>query len=97
MQINFKNIKIGPCESVKTDKIEASPVRRFRLGPCAAQDKQQVAVSVRKVYIECESDLTETQKEEISKLKVSSVDTLKVFCVAETQEYKKGVFQCTDQ
>ena len=97
LQINFKNIKIGPCESIKTDRAEASPVRKFRLGPCAALDRQQVIISMRKVYIECENDLTETQKEEISKLKISTVDTLKVFCVAEAQEYKKGVFQYIDQ
>lgn len=84
LKINFKNIKVGPCVivTIKNDLAEASPVRKF---PCAPLE--QVALSVRKVYIECENDLTETQKDKILELKF---DDLNVFCVATTQEYKKG-------
>ena len=95
LQINFKNIKIGPSTLTMTEMDDAAEthVRKFRLGPCAATEKHGVELSVRKIYIECENDLTEEQKEEIVKLKIGTVDTLKVSCMAETQEYKKGKFK----
>ena len=74
------------------NKAEASQVRKIRLGPCATSDRQQVSLSVRKIYIECDNDITETQKEEIMKLGISTVavDNFKVFCTAKALEYKKG-------
>ena len=96
LQINFKNIKIGPCTSTTAqmdNTVETTPMlRNLPIGPCSATlEKRDDTLSVRKIYIECENDLTDKEKKDIEDpdLKIGIANTLHVCCAAETQDYIK--------
>ena len=63
--------------------------KNIKIGRCTSAEMHNITTLVKKIYMECEKDLTEEEKKRIEDLQIGIAGTLNVSCTAETQEYTK--------